>query len=74
MKKYKKSQGTGQEEMKKTCGKKQHIKIDIRKGMSNLICGKFTVGRNYNLTHDSWEAYEYGYDEAYDYWMDEIGE
>ena len=23
---------------------------------------------------DSWEAYEYGYDEAYDYWMDEMGE
>ena len=23
---------------------------------------------------DSWEAYEYGYEEAYDYWMDEMGE
>lgn len=21
--------------------------------MSNLICGKFTVGRNYNSTHDT---------------------
>lgn len=58
MKKYKKSQGTGQEEMKKTCGKKQHVKIDIRKGMSNLICGKFTVGRNYNSTHDSYIDYK----------------
>ena len=44
---------TGQEEKKKTCGKKQHVKIDIRKGMSKLICGKFTVGENYNSTHDN---------------------
>ena len=53
MKKYKKSQGTGQEETKKTCRKKQHVKIDIRKGMSDLICGIFTVGGNYNLTYDN---------------------
>ena len=37
----------------KTCGKKQHVKIDIKKGMSNLMCCKFTVGRNYNSTHDT---------------------
>ena len=46
---------TGQEEKKKTCGKKQHVKIDIRKGMSNLICCKFTVGGNYNSTHDNYK-------------------
>ena len=44
---------TGQEEKKKICGKKQHVKIDIRKGMSNLICGKSAVGGNYNSTHDN---------------------
>ena len=33
--------------MKKTCGIKQHVKIDRRKGMSNLICCKFAIGRNY---------------------------
>ena len=44
---------TGQEEKKKTCGKKQHVKIDIRKGMWKLICCKFTVGRNYNSTYDT---------------------
>ena len=52
LKDYKERGMTGQEEKKKTCGKKQHVKIDIRKGMSKLICGKFTVGGNYNSTHD----------------------
>lgn len=27
------------------------FKMDTRKGMANLICGKFTVGRNYNSTY-----------------------
>ena len=34
------------------CSKKQHVKIDIKKEMPNLICGKFTVGGNYNSTRN----------------------
>ena len=52
IKDYKERGRAGQEETKKTCGKKQHVKIDIRVEMSNLICGKFTVGENYNSTYD----------------------
>ena len=43
----------GQEDRKKTCRKKQHIRIDDRKERSDLICGKAAVGGNYNSTHDS---------------------
>lgn len=32
------------------CGVKPHIGIGTMKKMWNLICGKFTAGRNYNLT------------------------
>ena len=35
---------------KKMCGVKPHIGIGAMKKMWNLICGKFTAGRNYNLT------------------------
>ena len=38
---------------KKTCRKKQHIRIDDRKERSDLICGKAAVGGNYNSTRDS---------------------
>ena len=37
----------------KTCRKKQHVKIDGKKEMSDLICGKAAVGGNYNSTRDS---------------------
>ena len=37
----------------KTCRKKQHVKIDDMKEMSNLICGKAAVGGNYNSTRDT---------------------
>ena len=37
----------------KTCRKKQHVKIDDIKEMSDLICGKAAVGGNYNLTRDT---------------------
>ena len=36
----------------KTCRKKQHVKIDDIKEMSDLICGKAAVGGNYNSTRD----------------------
>ena len=38
---------------KKMCGVKPHIGIGAMKKMWNLICGKFTAGRNYNLTLNS---------------------
>ena len=37
---------------KKMCGVKLHIEIDTMKETSDLICGKFTAGRNYNLTRN----------------------
>lgn len=36
----------------KTCRKKQHVKIDNMKEMSDLVCGKAAVGGNYNSTRD----------------------
>ena len=34
---------------------KRYVRIDNNiKGQSNLICGKFAVGGNYNLTRDSY--------------------
>ena len=41
---------------KKMCGVKPHIGIGTMKKMWNLICGKFTAGRNYNLTLNSLEG------------------
>ena len=46
-------QRTVNDEQIKTCRKKRHVRIDNMKEQSNLICGKFAVGRNYNLTRDS---------------------
>lgn len=37
----------------KTCRKKQHVKIDDMKEMSDLFCSKAAVGGNYNLTRDT---------------------
>ena len=37
----------------KTCRKKQHVKIDDMKEMSDLFCSKAAVGGNYNSTHDT---------------------
>ena len=37
----------------KTCRKKQHVKIDVKIGVANLMCGKSAVGGNYNSTHDT---------------------
>ena len=42
---------------KKMCGVKPHIGIGTMKKMWNLICGKFTAGRNYNLTLNIEKAY-----------------
>ena len=46
----------------KTCRKKQHVKIDDIKEMSDLICGKAAVVGNYNSTRDSlWKEPEHDY-------------
>ena len=47
----------------KTCRKKQHVKIDDMKEMSDLICGKAAVGGNYNSTRDTMHRFmeEQGY-------------
>ena len=37
----------------KTCRRKQHVKTGTMKGIPNLFCGIFAVGRNYNLTRDN---------------------
>ena len=42
----------------KTCRRKQHVKTDGMKGISNLFCGIFAVGGNYNLTRDSCNIYD----------------
>ena len=34
------------------CRKKQHVRIDDMKEMSDLICGKAAVGGNYNSACD----------------------
>lgn len=39
----------------KTCRRKQHVKTDGMKGISNLFCGIFAVGGNYNLMRDMQE-------------------
>ena len=44
---------TVNDEQIKTCRKKRHVRTDNMKEQSNLICDKFAVGRNYNLTRDT---------------------
>ena len=41
------------------CRRKQHVKIDDIKEMSDLICGKAAVGGNYNSTRDNVGASHY---------------
>ena len=41
----------------KTCRKKQHVKIDDMKEMSDLFCSKAAVGGNYNLTRDNYSTW-----------------
>ena len=44
---------------KKTCGKIQHVRIVKIQEMPNLICGKSTVGGNYNSTYDNEQFEKY---------------
>ena len=50
---YRGKTSKGQIEQIKTCRKKQHVRIDNMKEMSDLICGKAAVGGNYNSTRDT---------------------
>ena len=55
---YRGKTSKGQIEQIKTCRKKQHVRIDNMKEMSDLICGKAAVGGNYNSTRDNKAALE----------------
>lgn len=56
-KNYSEMKRNGQGQIK-TCRRKQHVKTDGMKGISNLFCGIFAVGGNYNLTRDIWQEKE----------------
>ena len=43
----------GQDKQEKTCRKTQHVKIDIERDASIIICRMAAVGENYNLTRDN---------------------
>lgn len=60
-KNYSEMKRNGQGQIK-TCRRKQHVKTDGMKGISNLFCGIFAVGGNYNLTRDNQKRYGLIYD------------
>ena len=43
----------GQDKQEKTCCKTQHVKIDMERDASIIICRMAAVGENYNWTRDS---------------------
>ena len=43
----------GQDKKKKTCRETQHVKIDMERDASIIICRMVAVGENYNSTRDS---------------------
>ena len=49
--------GNGQYAQKKTCGIKQHVKIDNIFEEPNLICGKPAVGEKINSTRYNQKLY-----------------
>ena len=42
----------GQDKKKKTCRETQHVKIDMERDASIIICRMVAVGENYNSTRD----------------------
>lgn len=42
----------GQDKQEKTCCKTQHVKIDMKRDASIIICRMAAVGENYKLTRD----------------------
>ena len=45
----------GQDKQEKTCCKTQHVKIDMERDASIIICRMAAVGENYNSTRDTYE-------------------
>lgn len=45
----------GQDKKKKTCRETQHVKIDMERDASIIICRMVAVGENYNSTRDNME-------------------
>ena len=43
----------GQDKQEKTCCKTQHVKIDMKRDASIIICRMAAVGENYKLTRDN---------------------
>lgn len=43
----------GQDKLEKTCRKTQHVKIDMERDVSIIICRMAAVGENNNSTRDS---------------------
>ena len=43
----------GQDKQEKTCCKTQHVKIDMERDASIIICRMAAVGENYNSTRDN---------------------
>ena len=43
----------GQDKKKKTCRETQHVKIDMERDASIIICRMVAVGENYNSTRDT---------------------
>ena len=43
----------GQDKKKKTCRETQHVKIDMERDASIIICRMVAVGENYNSTRDN---------------------
>ena len=43
----------GQDKQEKTCRKTQHVKIDMERDASIIICRMAAVGENYNSTRDN---------------------
>ena len=46
----------GQDKKKKTCRETQHVKIDMERDASIIICRMVAVGENYNSTRDNYES------------------
>lgn len=44
----------GQDKLEKTCRKTQHVKIDMERDVSIIICRMAAVGENYNSTRDTY--------------------
>lgn len=63
----------GQDKKKKTCRETQHVKIDMERDASIIICRMVAVGENYNSTRDSILIPTYGTSEYIIKKIDQLG-